>query len=33
MWHAVLVRPAENCGVLSCVLEALEEGVIGEDRR
>ena len=24
MWHAVLVRPAENCGVLSCVLEALE---------
>ena len=28
MWHAVLGRPAENCGVLSCVLEALEEGVI-----
>ena len=23
MWHAVLVRPAENRGVLSCVLEAL----------
>lgn len=23
MWHAVLVRPAENGGVLSCVLEAL----------
>ncbi len=37
MWHAVLVRPAENCGVLSCVLdmvlEALEDGCNSEDRR
>ena len=33
MWHAVLVRPAENRGVLSCVLEALEDGCNSEDRR
>ena len=33
MWHAVLVRPAENRGVLSYVLEALEDGCNSEDRR